>query len=62
MAHPPRLRAKIAINGVTVVAPIALCPIDALLAPTGDEAKDRCNDVKYRTDHLKLFNVETERL
>ena len=62
MAHPPRLRAKIAINGITVVAPLTLGAVNALFFPTRNKAKDRRDDVKYRTDHLKLFNIETDAL
>lgn len=62
MAHPPRLRAKIAINGIAVVFPITLKPVNTLFFPTRNEAKDRRDDVKYRTDHLKLFDIETDAL
>ncbi len=62
VAHPPSNSAKIPINGITVVAPLAFGAVNALLFPTRNEAKDRRDDVKNRTDHLKLFDVEAERL
>jgi acetoacetate decarboxylase len=62
LAQPPRLRAKVSINGRVIVAPLALNLVNALFPPTGDEAKNRCDDVKYRTDHLKLFDVQPDTL
>ncbi|NDF51985.1 MAG: hypothetical protein EB116_18245 [Betaproteobacteria bacterium] len=62
MAHPPSIRAKIAINGITVIAPLALGTINALLFPARNEAKDRRDDVEDRTDHYVLFDVQTNTL
>ena len=62
LAQPPRLRAKVSINGRVIVAPLTLNFVNTLFPPTGDEAKNRCDDVKYRTDHERLVNLQTNRL
>jgi hypothetical protein len=62
VAHPPSIMAKVAINGITVVAPLAFGAVNALLFPAGNEAKDRRDDIEDRTDHLNLFDVESDTL
>ena len=45
LAHPPSISAKVAINGITIVAPLAFNLVNALLPPAGNKAKERCDDL-----------------
>jgi len=58
VAQPPRLTAKIAIDSFTIVAPLVLKVLSALLLPTWNDAKDGCDDLKDCTQHKRLFNIQ----
>ncbi len=57
VAQPPRLITQIAVNSITVLAPIAFKVLRALVFPTWDDAKHGCDDLKDCTQHKRLFDI-----